>query len=42
MIIKPSYIAAGEVIDMNFNLANIENNKAEWTQRFDEYEEKMN
>ena len=42
VIIKPSYIAAGEVIDMTNNLHNIENNKQEWTMRFDEYEEKMN
>jgi hypothetical protein len=30
VIIKPSFIAAGEVIDLNFNLANIESNKLEW------------
>ncbi|CDW90418.1 3 5-cyclic nucleotide phosphodiesterase family protein [Stylonychia lemnae] len=42
VIIAPSYQAANLVIPIPSNLSNIENNKATWQTKFDEYEDQMN
>lgn len=41
-IINPAFLAAAKVLPaLEANLHNVELNKVEWTNRFDEYEEKM-
>lgn len=42
VIIVPAYQAANKVINLDYNIQNLNENKLNWQNKFDEYEERMN
>ena len=41
VIITPAFTAASQILELTFNIANVEINKGKWSSLFEEYEDRM-